>query len=237
MKIRVIDFETTGFDKEEGAKVVEAAFCDLWLDGGEPVPSRPESALFDPGEEMPPEVQAVHHISNADVAGCPPSWQCAPWLMEGMQPGDMFAAHNAKFDRQFFGGGDHEWICTYKSALVVWPDAPGHSNQVLRYWLEVDGDDGFSRLLAEPPHRAGPDTYVTAHILTRLLRLREPAALAKLTRHPPKLNILTFGKHKGEKWDNAPTDYLEWIAYKSDMDDDIKANARLRLKQRGLLNA
>ena len=42
-----------------------------------------------------------------------------------------------------------------------------HSNQVLRYWLglRLDAD------LAMPPHRAGPDAYVTAHLLLRMMAL------------------------------------------------------------------
>jgi exodeoxyribonuclease X len=43
---------------------------------------------------------------------------------------------------------------------------------------------------------------------------------------------VNFGKHKGAKWDDVPLDYLSWIVDKSDMDRDIKANAKHWLKVR-----
>lgn len=39
---------------------------------------------------------------------------------------------------------------------------------------------------------------------------------------------------EGMLWDDLPTDYLQWIAHKSDMDAGTKANARHRMKQRGV---
>ncbi len=43
-------------------------------------------------------------------------------------------------------------------AMHVWPDAPRHSNQVLRYWRNLVLDNALAML----PHRAGPDAWVTA---------------------------------------------------------------------------
>ena len=37
---------------------------------------------------------------------------------------------------------------------------------------------------------------------------------------------MTFGKHKGQRYDAAPRDYLEWIVNKSDMDEDTKFSAK-----------
>ena len=44
--------------------------------------------------------------------------------------------------------------------------------------------------------------------------------------------IITFGKkHKGERWDCLPKDYLRWIAYKSGMGMDTKRKAAAVLRQ------
>lgn len=41
-------------------------------------------------------------------------------------------------------------------------------------------------------------------------------------------------KHKGKKWEDVPTDYLNWIVNKpNDVDATVKANARRWLRQRG----
>jgi exodeoxyribonuclease X len=222
MKIRVIDFETTGLPEDQVKGICEIGWTDItddWLTHG------PKSLLVNPGHPIPPVTRAVHHISDADVAvAISPDAACAI-LMQGMEPGDMFAAHNAKFERAFFGGGQHEWICTLQCAKHIFPDAPGHSNQVLRYWLNVD-DDGLDPVAAMPPHRAGPDTLVTAFILRRLIFASSVAKLVELTSAPVVLQTITFGKHRGMRWADLPRDYLQWIAFKSELGVDEKHTAR-----------
>lgn len=145
-------------------------------------------------------------------------------LMWGMEPGDVFAAHNAQFEQAFFGGGDHRWICTMKCAKHLFPEAPSHSNQCLRYWLDVEKQLDPER--AMPPHRAGPDTYVTAHILARMVFARSVDQLIELTGAPVTLHKVTFGKHRGLLWRDLPSDYLSWIAFKSDLGPDEKHTAK-----------
>lgn len=223
MKIRVIDLETTGLPEDETKAICEIGWTDVtdnWkIDG-------PHSTLVNPGHTIPAVTRAVHHISDADVAGAiTPDVACSV-LMDGMEPGDAFAAHNAKFEQAFFGGGNFPWICTLQCARHLFPDAPGHSNQVLRYHLGVDMDDGFDPVAAMPPHRAGPDTLVTAFILNRLLLVSSVQRLIELTSEPVVLRNVTFGKHRGAKWAELPRDYLQWIAFKSDLGPDEKHTAR-----------
>lgn len=227
--IRCIDFETTGLpDADEPTAICQIGWCDVEIDS-EITVCPPHSFLCDPGHEIPAVARAVHHISDADVGG-----ELAP--VDGLKrilidPPHYFVAHNAKFEQAFFNGGSIPWICTYKVALRLWPDAPAHSNQVLRYHLGLELRDD----LAMPPHRAGPDAYVTAHILKKMLET-DGASLETMehwSSGPALLPKVTFGKHRGSKWEDVPSDYLYWIATKSDLDDDTKANARHHLKKRG----
>jgi len=222
MKIRVIDFETTGLPEDQIKGICEIGWTDIhddWSIHG------PRSALVNPGHPIPPATRAVHHISDDDVASAiSPDVACAT-LMNGMEAGDMFAAHNAKFERSFFGGGAHPWICTLQCAKHIFPDAPGHSNQVLRYWLGVDAD-GLDPVAAMPPHRAGPDTLVTAYILNRMIFASNVNELVRLTSAPVVLTTINFGKHRGMRWADLPRDYLQWIAFKSDLGVDEKHTAR-----------
>lgn len=227
MKIRVIDFETTGLPEDQVKAICEVGWTDLSDNG---VIVGHGSYFVNPGHPIPPVTRAIHHISDADVAGAiAPDAACAA-LMNGMEQGDVFAAHNAKFERALFGGGNLPWICTLQCARHLFPDAPGHSNQVLRYWLNVDGD-GLDPVAAMPPHRAGPDTLVTAFILRRLLMASNVATLIDLTTAPVVLQNVTFGKHRGAKWADLPRDYLEWIAFKSDLGPDEKHTARTLLNR------
>jgi len=222
MKIRVIDLETTGLPEDEVKGICEIGWTDIhddWSIHG------PHSALVNPGHPIPPATRAVHHISDADVAGAISPTEACQTLMAGMEPDDVFAAHNAKFERAFFGGGSHRWICTFQCAKHIFPDAPGHSNQVLRYYLNVDAD-GLDPVAAMPPHRAGPDTLVTAYVLSRMIFATSVDRLVELTAAPVVLRTITFGKHRGAKWADLPRDYLQWIAFKSDLGVDEKHTAR-----------
>lgn len=232
MLIRCIDVETTGIPSEDDPHAVcEIGWSDVRLVGGTPSFGLPIALLTNPGRPMPVEARAVHHISDADVASAPSPDRAFLHLSEPRA--DYYAAHNADFERKFFGNGEIAWLCTYKVALRLWPDAPSHSLQVLRYWLGLEID--FES--AMPPHRAGPDAYVGAALLCRAIETAEKngidlPTLARWSSGPALLPRVTFGKHRGKKWDEVPTDYLEWMVGQKDMDGDAKANARHHLKQR-----
>lgn len=222
MLIRVIDFETTGMPPD--ATVCEIGWCDLAASDG-PVQIGPvHEMLTNPGRLIPVEAMAVHHIRDQEVADAPPPSAGFEKLMDSV---DVFCAHNAAFERAFFAGGETPWICTYRCGLRVWPDAPSHSNQGLRYFLGLELDER-----AMPPHRAGPDAYVTAHILSALLGAKPTADLIKWTSEPALLVKCGFGKHRGQKWADVPSDYLDWLLRQKDMGEDIHHTARHHLRLR-----
>lgn len=236
IRVRVIDIETTGLPKEgepNDHAIVEAARCDVvFSPSGEVLVGSPVSMLVDPGRPIDAEASATHHIVAADLVGAPGPAEAIAFL--AADPPDFYAAHNADFDRRFFDVPEAPWICTYKAALRVWPDAPRHGNQVLRYWLGLD--EGLDRDTAMPPHRAGPDTYVTAHLLAALVAQGTSLDdMARWSTGPALLPRIAFGKHKGSRWEDLPSDYLDWLANKAtEIDRDAKANARHHLRKRGL---
>lgn len=147
--IRIIDFETTG--TEPPAEVVEVGYCDLIRgeDGTWSV-GQPVSWLCGV-EAIPAETRAVHHISLQDVADKPAYDPIA--LLEASEHCAVIAAHNASFEEQWLDvAGRPPLLCTYKAALRVWPDAPSHSNSVLRYWLEDQGLLSLNHDTAMPPN-------------------------------------------------------------------------------------
>lgn len=229
--IRVIDYETTGTNEEADAEIIEAGSYDLVQDeeGGRWRVTRPVCWLVKPSKLIPPQARAVHHISDADVANVPLLRDVIDDFLDGA---DICAAHNAKFEEHFTPHKGLRWVCTYKCALVVWPDAPGHGNQALRYWLGLDDGEDFVADRSMPPHRALPDAYVTAHLLRRLLAERSIDELLTISRYPALLRKMNFGKHKGMAFADAPTDYLEWIRDKSDMNEDTKFTAKYWLQKR-----
>ena len=228
---RVIDYETTGTQDDENAEVIEFGRIDVDLDTLDI--RNPWTSLAKPSHPIPPVTMAVHHITDDDVRDAPARGDLWAPFFDGCGQEDILAAHNAKFEQHFHHGNGRQWICTYKSALVVWPDAPSHGNQALRYWLDVDrAHQDFDKERADPPHRALPDAYVTAHILVELLKVKTASELVEISKYPALLNTLRFGKHRGMKYADAPADYLQWIRDKSDMDEDTKFSAKYWLKQR-----
>lgn len=226
MIIRVIDLETTGLPPDAG--VCEVGWQD-YLPGAASWLGDSGSALVHPGRRIPPEAMAVHHIRDQDVIGADEWATVAPKIIAGA---DILAAHSAAFEAAFFPNAGKPWICTLKAARRIWPDAPAHGNQVLRYWRELPLTDA----LARPAHRAMPDAYVTAWLLHALVDAGASIDdMIRWTTEPSLLPRITFGKHRGLKWSEAPIDYLDWIVGKSDMDDDVKFTARHELKRRATL--
>jgi exodeoxyribonuclease X len=108
------------------------------------------------------------------------------------------------------------WICTFKAARTAWPELQSHKNGSIRYERGLCLDDPQT----EPSHRAGPDTWVTAHILLDLLKLYQPETLVEISTKPVLLLKVDFGLHAGKRWSEVPTDYIDWILHKSGMKDD-----------------
>lgn len=228
---RVIDFETTGLPEDEGAAVCEVGLVDVDLGRPDLPVSGGWSSLINPGRPIPPELSAVHHIVDADVEKMPAFDIAERALAARLTEHDVFVAHKADFEQHFFPGDGRRWVDTYKCALRAWPDAPGHSNQVLRFWLGLDVD----RERCQPVHRALPDAYVTAHILRKLLFMRPLARLVELSAKPGFLPRLTFGKHRGHSFEEVARDhpdYLEWYLREDDPDPDVAYTARWHLARR-----
>jgi exodeoxyribonuclease X len=222
---RVIDYETTGTQDDEAAEIIEFGKVDVDIQDSAITEFWRSFAL--PRGDIPAVTKAVHHITDNDVALAPQARELWAEFIEENPP-SYLVAHNAKFEQHFTPDFGIPWICTYKVARVVWPDAPGHSNQVLRYWLGLPVDAE----LAEPPHRALPDAYVTAHIFIELLKHKTPDEMVHISKYPALLKRMNFGKHKGTTFEAAPLDYLEWIRDKSDMDEDTKFTARYWIAKR-----
>ena len=221
--IRVVDFETTGMDAK--AEVCEVGICDVNLELR--LIERPESWLC-AVTSMPPEVRAIHHISWAECA----TWRVFNPDVICNETIDAIAIHNAAFELQFYSS-PVPVICTYKAALRVWPDAPSHSNGALRYWLEDLGLITLDAALAQPAHRAGPDAYVTAHLLLALFNQGVTGKqMVAWTKEPALLPLCPLGKFRGRPWRDVDDGFLNWMLKQQDMEPDLKWNANVELERR-----
>jgi exodeoxyribonuclease X len=226
--LRVIDFETTGM--EPPAEVVEYGYCDLTKVGETWEVGSPVSRLYWV-EVIPPEVRAVHHITMADLTDCHHFDEAE--VHNPIEDVAGFAAHNLAFEDQFIPSRALPGICTLKAALRVWPNAPAHSNGVLRYWLEDQGLLSLDHETAMPPHRAGPDAYVTAHILKALFAAGATGKeMVAWTKEPRLLPTCPIGKFRGKPWADVEAGFLSWMLAQATMEADLKWNAQRELDRR-----
>lgn len=228
---RCVDLETTGLAPPEC--IIELGWSDVYWEVEQRVASvtAPQSLLFSPTRPITPENRAIHHISDGDLADQP---ECtADALRASVMEGEPFAlvAANAAFEQQWLTPeitGPVRWICTVKAAARLFPDAESHSNQAIRYRMGLDLAEGW----ATPPHRAGPDSYVTANILANMLRGTSVNDLVRWTSEPKLLTRCPLGKWRGTPWPEVDRSYLDWILRTGDMDADVKHAASLELERR-----
>lgn len=229
--IFTIDFETTGKDPKE-CEPVEFAIHNAYVEA---------EWLIKPTKPIPPETSAIHHITDEDVA------QAAEWLvirdgiigiLASVAPViPVLVAHNAQYEQTILLRPDLNsdpfppvvWVCTYKCALRVWPDAPAFSNESLRYWLKL-GERG--RSVSQRTHSALHDTKVTYLLLQELLKHATLEQLVQWTELPAKLPRMPMGKHFGQTWDTVPGPYLQWCLAQADMREDVKYCAKEELDRR-----
>jgi exodeoxyribonuclease X len=221
---RCLDIETTGLDAATDA-IVEIASTDLTHDGS--IVATTET-LVQPGTPVPPAASAIHHLIDDDL-------KCAPAIEDVIQKfagAGVYVAHNSSFEKSFLDRhiGQAVWICTYKCALRVWPELVSYSSQALRYQLGLINPLGIDRA-SLVPHRALSDATVTAAILVELLKHASWEQLVQWSGEPVLLTVLGFGKHRGERFDAVPKDYLRWIAEApNSLREEVRSSARYWLQ-------
>ena len=244
-KILVMDCETTGMDPAEdrlveiGAVKVDTAW--------EPHSAAPINgikvdgmfkSLINPQMKIPPAAMGVHHITDAMVEHADPNVGRVIVDMEkdiGFDGVEYIAFHNAKFDRQFleneFNPGIN-YICTYKVAAYLYPDAPNHKNATIYYYLGIHEYPPFD-LEGETLHRALPDAMITASILMVMLQQLSIDRMVEISGKPILQKKIGFGKHFGKLWSEIDDGYINWILGKAaDFDEDVVYTARCQKIER-----
>lgn len=229
MNYAVIDTETTGMDQEQDALIEIAA---VWNDG-----AFLHSLVCPNTRQITFGAMAVHHITDAMVAGAPSASEAVKRLGfdQNLPTADtgptVLIFHNAKFDRDFLPDWMQkmQWICTYRCALHLFPDAESFKNGAL--WYELGLDRAMPPEAGSMPHRALFDALMTWDLLQWMLSAvadkigRDQNAcleyLIKLSTTPVILKTCYFGKHHGTPWEDVPYNYMQWVL-KQDFDSDVQ---------------
>ena len=218
MNIVVVDTETTGLDPAED-RVVELGAVRLIWDGEFYKVGPTRHCFVNPGRSIPAASSAVHHITDADVVDALTIGEALKFVR--IEDDDVIVAHNADFDKGFLPElAGNEWVCTWKCANKIYPDAPAFGNQVLRYHLnlEVEGGQGREGMT----HSAGYDARTTAALMCELLKQTTLTRMLEITKEPVLLRKVPFGKHRGKSFPEVPADYRKWLLGRPDLDRDLK---------------
>ena len=239
-QVTVVDTETTSADPKE-AELVEVASGyygdDSWA---------VESQLVRPIRDIPYEASAIHHISNRMVRNFPTFDEQIDRVSEliRLNSTQYMAAHNAHFDRVVLGSAyskgfvdeifepfvaKEKWICTWRLAREVLAGSGFEKKKdtlsYLRYSLDLDVPEEL------PAHRAGADVFTCGRLLEKLIEIAIDNGQVRLEKDigeqlihlcykPYKHQIWPFGKHKGKKLTEVPTDYYVWAIDNMDILDD-----------------
>jgi exodeoxyribonuclease X len=249
--IRIIDLETTGTQPPPADEVLEIAAVDVVP--GEERPRLFGHAFIKPTIPIPDLSKAVHHIIEDDVKDAA-SWGSvwptylghpAPARAVDVRPRSLeemrdtgprliqaFAAHRADFEAMHLTEEmrlGRPIICTYKSALRVWPKFEKHSNQALRYLLNLP----VTRAEAEPPHRALPDSIVTGFLMIELLKHATIEQMIEWSGEPALLPTCPISDEwRGKPWSDVDIGFLDWVVGKKSMEADLRWNAQREINRR-----
>jgi exodeoxyribonuclease X len=236
--LRAIDLETTGLDPALD-RICEIAVVDLKIrpvGENKSVVERGDmwETLVDPRRPIPPEASGVHDITDEMVAGKPKIGDLLERLTAG--PPDAYCAHNARFDSSFFRPADIKWLCSYKLSLWLWPEAPSHKLNALRYWLKLRLNPPEN--VVQRSHSAAWDAYICAAILRRVWHSEGVTFddMLRVSNEPAMLPRLTFGEHAMKPIAEVPSSYFQWIINKGGgskgFDEDVLATAMRELQRR-----
>ena len=164
--------------------------------------------LVDPEMPIPADASGVHHITDDDVYDAPTVEQISEACLAPLQqPGAILVAHNAPFDLQVAAGllgRDYKSIDTLQLAKRYIPDAPNHKLGTLMYYC------GLTQ--RKNTHSAIEDCMICVDLLRHIMLVTNKSIdeLITASNEPLVIRVMPFGKHKGMKMEDVPTDYLKW---------------------------
>ncbi|HOJ06384.1 MAG: 3'-5' exonuclease [Ignavibacteriota bacterium] len=234
----IYDLETTGTDVAND-RIVEISLLKLFPSGQEEL----KTFRINPGIPIPPEVSAIHGISDEDVKDKPSFYALSEVLLGILSNSDLCGYNLLKFDypllRMEFARNNIEFntvgINLIDPMRIFMKNEPRDLTAALKFYCNEDLTDA---------HSAEADTLATKKILLAQIKKYEdvPSTVSKLSAYSTegqkrfaditgKLSyneqneiVFSFGKHKGERViDNA--DYGGWVLG-ADFPEDTKAIIR-----------
>jgi exodeoxyribonuclease X len=151
------------------------------------------------------------------------TWQELKELLKSEN--NILVAHNAQFDMGMLKKEkitSQKYICTLKLARYFDKDGviPQFNLQYLRYYSGLN--------VEATAHDALGDIMVLEALFQKIHakaveEFGDEATdkMVEISKNPVLIQVMPFGKHKGQKMDKVPRDYLEWLLT-TDLDEDLE---------------
>ncbi|MFA5250319.1 MAG: DUF3820 family protein [Parachlamydiales bacterium] len=222
-----LDCETTGLEASTD-RIIEIAAVKFTF---EKELGRFET-LVDPETPIPPSSQEIHHISDEMVKNKPKIAAVLPDFFKFLDRHPIIG-HSIQFDLNIL---NQEALRARLSSPLENPvsidtlrlarlygESPINSLQMLREHFHIE---------PEGAHRAMSDVTVNIAVFKKLSqKFKTLKELLERLQKPILMQCMPLGKHKGRKFKEIPTDYLEW-AIRKDFDLDLIFSIRTELKKR-----
>ncbi len=221
------DLETTGLDPNEN-RIIEIACVrftfDQVLDTFE--------TLIDPGCPISQESTAIHHITDAMVAGKPKIETVLTQVVKFLGK-EILVGHGIQLDMSFISAAckRHSVPCQIESQTFIdtlrlarlYGESSYNSLEKLREHFNI---------APEGAHRAMSDVIVNIEVFKYLSKqFKTTEQLLERLKRPILLKNMPLGKHKGRPFSEIPIEYLHWAIHK-DFDQDLLFSIRSELNKR-----
>jgi len=226
MNLLVLDTETSNLP-DKGGQIMEIAWNNLEEVDGQWKPTFGHETYVQFTGVCSAVARANHHI---DPLQCSPergaiTRENAIILLKRHIKEDTYCvAHNHIFDSKMLPELVVRWIDTMRIAKRLMPNAEAHTNQALRYELDIKLVwPPNSTVKTRHPHQAMYDVATTTGILIRMLAKYTPDELFQICWGPMK--VMPFGKHKGKTVEAARQEdpgWFEWMNKQKEVDPDMR---------------
>ncbi|WP_342051358.1 MULTISPECIES: 3'-5' exonuclease [unclassified Cupriavidus] len=235
MNALIFDTETTG---KKSPGLVEAAWIPMPYPGsiaelatqlvGNARAPGIAAHRFNPGKAIEYGAMATHHITNEEVAHCPPA---STFRLPGTV--SYLIGHKIDYDIGVIdaaapgeGYGEIKGIDTLALAQRLWPECDSHTQSALLYFLMPE----VAKSLSMRAHDAAVDVGINLRIANRIIQeLQRRGALhpegdwsfddlweiSEIARVP---ELMPFGKHQGTPISEVPQSYWDWYFRQPDVD-------------------
>ncbi|MBU1054148.1 MAG: 3'-5' exoribonuclease [Proteobacteria bacterium] len=163
----VFDVETTGFNPQHGARVIEIGA--VHIENGHIISEF--KSLINCGKTIPKQTQKVHGITDEMLFGEPAPEEVFPDFIKFISKSTL-VAHNAVFDIRFLRyelsrlgfALNNDYLCTLNMSRTLFPELQNH--KLLTVAKHVLGDIPENLCL----HRALDDARLTAMIWMEMVK-------------------------------------------------------------------